>query len=314
VSFGHDFVLYSYEPIEVPAGVQLVDASTLFAEEEVFFYSEGASAGSPSAFSNLFRYELLRRYGGWWCDTDVLCLTGDLPEQDLAFAYEDDTRINGAILKIPVGHPLACQLVSEAKSLGTQIKWGQAGPYLITRMVKLNKLENYLLPTRLIYPIHWSRALDLVNPDVSIDVTEQVRGSLFVHLWNEIFRRTPILKEVAPPQGSFLHDQFCHYNIKVPSGLTYSRYEIARILENVAERHKATSYLQTVSAERKELLAARDTALAQRNTALAERDVAWAERDNLLAACHAARAGSITPKKWLASIARRISLHQNLGH
>lgn len=272
VAHGHRLILYSYEQIEVPAGVQVADASTVFPETEVYLYTEGASAGSPSAFSNMFRYELLRRFGGWWCDTDVICLRQDLPEQDLAFAYQDDVNINGAVLKIPADHPLAYQLVSEAKSLGKNIRWGQAGPDLITRLVKLNNLQDYLLPPQLVYPIHWSRALDLLNPDLGREIAERVSDSIFVHVWNEMLRRAPILKEVGPPEGSFLHEQFCHYNIRVRSGLTYSRYQITRILETLAERQLA---------------------IAQRDAALAKLDAAFARNSS-----------STIPNKWLSRIVR----------
>jgi hypothetical protein len=294
VSHGHQFILYSYEQIEVPAGVQVVDASTLFAETEVYFYTEGASAGSPSAFSNLFRYELLRRYGDWWSDTDVICLRENLPEQDLVFAYEDDVRINGAILKIPAAHPLVSQLVAETRALGTQVRWGQPGPYLITRLVKLNQLEKYLVPTKLLYPIHWSRALDLVDPKKGSQVAAQVHDSVFVHLWNEIFRRAPILKEVAPPEGSFLHHQLCRYDIKVRSGLTYSAYDISRVIENVMERQRALSHLKTV--------------VAERDAASAERDAVVAEKNFLLAETRASHTGaSNSPSRWFAHIMRHVS-------
>ena len=46
----------------------------------MFFYTDALHVGSVAGFSNLFRYELLRRDGGWWVDTDVLCLAAELAD------------------------------------------------------------------------------------------------------------------------------------------------------------------------------------------------------------------------------------------
>ena len=60
VDHGHDFDLYTYDlTIAVPAGVRVRDASDLIYQNEVFVYQDGYGKGSPSAFSNLFRYKLL---------------------------------------------------------------------------------------------------------------------------------------------------------------------------------------------------------------------------------------------------------------
>ena len=234
-------MLYSYEQIDVPSGVVLLDASAIFAKTDVFLYTEGASAGSPSAFSNLFRYELLRRYGDWWCDTDVICLSDRMPEQTLVFAYQDCEYINGAVLKIVQGHNFAQQLQSEAKMLGKNVRWGQAGPHLITRLVRLNKLEQFAVPTELVYPIHWRGALDFLLPDRTGEVLERVKGSIFVHLWNEILRRASIIKEVAPPADSFLHEQFRRYGVTFSSGIRYSAYQIQRIVDTTRDLDFAIS-------------------------------------------------------------------------
>src|SRR3990172_9496815 len=73
VARGHSFTLYVYEPIAVPAGVALADAARIIpvAERDSFF---AIAPGRISQFSNGVRYHLLKEFGGWWVDTDVLCL------------------------------------------------------------------------------------------------------------------------------------------------------------------------------------------------------------------------------------------------
>ena len=75
---GHAFDLYTFDAnLAVPAGVQLRDAATILDQSEYFVYENGPGRGSPSAFANLFRYKLLQDKGGWWVDTDVICLADE---------------------------------------------------------------------------------------------------------------------------------------------------------------------------------------------------------------------------------------------
>ncbi len=66
---GHSLSLHCYQDIDVPAGVKKVDARQTLPFEEFFVFEN-----SPSAFTNIFRYKLIAETGGWWIDTDVLCL------------------------------------------------------------------------------------------------------------------------------------------------------------------------------------------------------------------------------------------------
>ena len=84
VDCGYAVDLYTYDlALVVPAGVRVCDAAELISPDEVFVYqAEGFGKGSPSAFSNYFRYKLLVEKGGWWIDTDVVCLTDRIPAVD----------------------------------------------------------------------------------------------------------------------------------------------------------------------------------------------------------------------------------------
>jgi hypothetical protein len=87
IACGYAVDLYTYDVnLVVPAGVRVCDAAELASRDEVFVYqSEGLGKGSPSAFSNYFRYKLLAEKGGWWIDTDVVCLTDRIPVVDEFF-------------------------------------------------------------------------------------------------------------------------------------------------------------------------------------------------------------------------------------
>lgn len=55
---------------------------------ERLLVSRGIRQGSYSAFSNQFRYTLLYDKGGWWVDTDVVCLRRFDFDDDFVFATE----------------------------------------------------------------------------------------------------------------------------------------------------------------------------------------------------------------------------------
>ena len=89
VRVGHACRLWVYEPVDnVPPGIAVDDAGAILPRDRIFTYRHGPGKGSVAAFANLFRYKLLCRLGGWWCDTDVVCLKPfDFPG-DCVFASE----------------------------------------------------------------------------------------------------------------------------------------------------------------------------------------------------------------------------------
>ncbi len=69
---GHPYHLYVYRPVSnVPLGTCLKDASEVLPESMIFQYPDYASY---AGFANYFRYKLLLERGGWWVDTDAVCL------------------------------------------------------------------------------------------------------------------------------------------------------------------------------------------------------------------------------------------------
>jgi len=202
---GHAYQLYTYSPeLKVPSGVEVKNAAELFDPDAYFTYKSGRGAGSHAAFSNLFRYKLLAERGGWWVDTDVVCLTSDIPNVDEFFAYESDKIINGAVLFFKQGDPLMLDCLTKALKIGSDATWGQIGPRLITERVIYAGRETGAQPQFTCYPVNHHEALDLVRPTKAAFVEARTENSFFVHFWNEIFRRARISKHMLPPSGSFL--------------------------------------------------------------------------------------------------------------
>jgi hypothetical protein len=222
LAHGHAFDLYVYgEVANVPAGCNLRDARTILGEDRVFVHHQGDERGSVAGFSDLFRYKLLQDRGGWWVDTDVVCLVDRLPDVAVALAREDETQVNGAILKFPPGHPAMTYAYARASDIGTSMTWGAIGPVLLTQLVARFDLGHALAATRSFYPIHYSESDMLIDPERCLEVTERTRDATFLHLWNEIFRRAGYDKRLRPPRGSYLHGLMASHGMHDAFGAEY---------------------------------------------------------------------------------------------
>src|ERR1700678_418306 len=99
---GHPFHLYVYEDVAgVPAGTELRDANQILPASRIFQYYEHASY---SGFSNFFRYKLLLEFGGWYTDTDMVCLRPFDFESDYVFSSQGirtPRMVNCGVMKAP---------------------------------------------------------------------------------------------------------------------------------------------------------------------------------------------------------------------
>ena len=200
---GHEVHLYTYGDVEgVPHGTIVRDGNEILPASRIFQYRDFASY---AGFSNYFRYRLLLLRGGWWVDTDTICLRplADL-ESEHVFAtelHEGTVYVSSGIIKAPPGSAAmewawnAC----DARDPST-IRWGETGPRLLGEAVKRFSLEASLQPVESFCPIgyaEWDRVLDPEAPPLA--------GAPYtIHLWNEMWRRTGRDKDAR-------HDPRCLY-------------------------------------------------------------------------------------------------------
>ena len=230
VSHDHRYILYCYDRMPVVPGVELRDAADILPRSRIFFYKRGPGAGSVSAFTNLFRYKLLRDRGGWWTDTDVICLGRELPDTDVVMAWESSAHVGTAVLKLPQGHPLAAELCEQAELQGEDLSWGQTGPQLLTRLVIGSRWERCVLPTSFCFPIsyHHDEYRMMLDPNLSGIARSRIAESSLVHLWNEEWRRINFNYFAPPPNGSLLAELFETYlpfKRAIESIRAFRRYE-----------------------------------------------------------------------------------------
>src|SRR5262245_5748371 len=206
IDWGHAVDLYSYDTNLVgPAGVRVCDAADLISQDEVFVYqAEGFGKGSPSAFSNCFRYKLLAEKGGWWIDTDVVCLGERIRIDAEFFARQDADFVAPGTMYFEPRHPVMLQCLEQATKLGRNVKWGDTGPRLFTRVLAERGWLDRAASPALCYPIHYSEALEVLRPSRTADLAARIKTALFLHVWNSTLVHHGVDKTYRPPKGSLL--------------------------------------------------------------------------------------------------------------
>ncbi|CAN4118195.1 unnamed protein product [Withania somnifera] len=155
--------------------------------------------------SNLIRLAVLYKYGGVYLDTDFIILKdfstlrNSIGAQSIS-TNGNWTRLNNAVLIFDKNHPLLYKFMEEFAFSFDGNKWGQNGPYLVSRVVERlmssaekNQLNFTILPPISFYPVDWIRIsgffmkLNTTTYSRWIEAKLlQLRGETYgVHLWNK---------------------------------------------------------------------------------------------------------------------------------
>jgi hypothetical protein len=188
MAHGHEYHLYVYDAVGgVPPGVVLRDANEILPASMIFQY---AHSKSYAGFANHFRYRLLFDKGGWWADTDLVCLKPFAFPDEYVFSSEEHQGapfINNGVMKAPAGNELLAHLCGVCRAKDPeQLLWGETGPKLLNEAVRQFGLERHVQPPAAFCPfgyLEWEAALD---PDARHAFGEATHA---VHLWNEMWRR-----------------------------------------------------------------------------------------------------------------------------
>jgi mannosyltransferase OCH1-like enzyme len=177
---GHEYHLYTYNELpNVPAGTIIKDGNEILPASAIFQYTERPSY---AGFANFFRYKLLLERGGWWADTDMVCLRPfDFPEE-YVFSSEmnagrEVTNI-GAIKAFKGSEAIAhAWSVCQAKE-PSKLTWGETGPRLMSEVVQKYRLGKYQKPYYIFCPISdWHKFLEPYVAGVHED-------AYAIHLWS----------------------------------------------------------------------------------------------------------------------------------
>jgi hypothetical protein len=207
--------LYSYDlGIEAPLGVEIADARGICPDESLLRRYRVAGKASLATFADMFRYQLIRRTGCCWIDTDILCLARpDFSQDAIVFGrqpeFHGESVINNAVLKLPSDHRLLDDLIAHAEdAIDKELSWGAIGPFLLTELAEKHGVAGFARDFTAFYPIEPDDFWKLLLPEWREAVVATKSRSTFLHLWGELFNRCGYDKSVCPPMGSFLYEFF----------------------------------------------------------------------------------------------------------
>ena len=194
VYHGHDVHLYTYSDIGgVPDGVIIKDGNEILPEDMIFLYKDHKSF---SGFSNYFRYKLVLDKGGYWVDTDMVCLKPFDFLSPFVFSSEEvlplnqgNTHINAGVIRAPKGSPVIKHAFDVCMSKDREkLVWGEIGPKLVKSTVEKFNLQYFVKDYKTFCLIPGCQWAALINPEADVCLEgEEIYG---LHLWNEMWRRS----------------------------------------------------------------------------------------------------------------------------
>jgi hypothetical protein len=261
---GHRFDLYTYEPVDVPPGVDLLDANEIIPFEEMFHYRNPITGrDDPGPFSDLFRFRLLGKRGGWWTDIDTVCLSSDIPEVDDAWAREfpehSPTDIGTSQLALGQGSDLSQVLYTDCLALSRSgfPRRESLGPNLLSRVIEERGLpSDYFGSPALFYPVRWIEAFKLWLPHFTDEILCKSAGSTFLPLYQSVAQYQGVDVSKPPPAGSYL-DQICErFEITSDDGLRQdAEIILSKARDYFVENDWAADTMQVVASGESTLVA-----------------------------------------------------------
>lgn len=198
-----NFVLYTYENLELDSEFQIRDASDVV-PKDVY---EGWQ-GNLAEFADHFRFSALRKLpaGSMWADADCICVSESFEPKEYEFSWQgpaNNSLINTAIVSLPPNHPLISELILEIPRLiGKQ--WGSTGPVLFTEKLQKYGVASEAQSHTRHYAIRQDQ-IDLLFDPLKLNKAQQaINNSVTFHFWNEMLNIYGIDKRFLPPKGSLM--------------------------------------------------------------------------------------------------------------
>jgi len=190
VANGHTVLVYTYDKNlkSFDSNMIVVDAAEIIPKDMRLKVK-----GISTIFSDLFRYTLLYKAGGWWMDLDIVLLKPVTTESpivaSLSFINDKDFEIdlNNAPLKIPKGHVLAKACVQSAESHNLEnLTHAQIAGCLLRKEIFRLGLDKFIVPPEVYSPIGWGDSPRIVGPKFGFDrITEStIAIHLFGNMWS----------------------------------------------------------------------------------------------------------------------------------
>lgn len=216
IANGHNFRLYTYQNYDgIPDGVELKDANSIIKEEDILWYPNPSSRTKKDLgpFSDIFRFKLLNEQGGWWSDTDAICLSSNISDVQEAWCQENPKWLANSIgtsqLCLEKGGKLSAELYRRAQEISKAPleKRESLGPILLRQtIVDLGlELDNNADASRF-YPYTWYEMFKLWLPEYCQEVISRTSNSLFLPIYQSMPTYAGLDLLHLPPKGSYLYE------------------------------------------------------------------------------------------------------------
>jgi len=198
--------VWSYNHLNLPEKCTLKNASEIL-DESVF---NKRFSNNDSSFQDLFRLKLLLKHGGWWFDTDMVCLKDESKFKQLkqnkpiVVGLEDSEWANNATLYFNDTALLESiiKYIEECmQNINGQVTWGYAGPKGLTRFLKENNMFDSVLETYYFYPIYHQEIYILLNNDFK-SLMRKCKKSYTIHLWNHLISQKLNSQKELPKESA----------------------------------------------------------------------------------------------------------------
>jgi Glycosyltransferase sugar-binding region containing DXD motif len=196
IAHGHPYDLYTYDPVEgVPDGVVLKDANKLVPRERIADFAHLAN------FSDLFRYTLLWNEGGYWTDTDAVCIKPfDFPD---SYVFSSEARqretgnpqVNSGTICVPPQDPIMAYALKKYEGKDTRrAGWVYFGPQLMAEIVKTFDLWKFVKSHKTFCPIPWWDTHLMTKTSFGFS-----EATYAIHLWGYMWSQHKLDRDVPYP-------------------------------------------------------------------------------------------------------------------
>jgi hypothetical protein len=198
---GHQVEVFTYDSqLHLPGWIERRNAAEILPRDQILRPLNERFA----VHANLFRYALMVMRGGWWIDPDVVLLRPDLPKGEVFVGGPDIFGLTStALLRFPKGHPLVKIAMDQTLALGESIAaWEAAGAALLTDLIRQAMAD--FRSRQPLGPVTWFQVPALFDPSQRDQLETLCREVGTLQLHDDVWRRSGVSQQMAPPLGSFL--------------------------------------------------------------------------------------------------------------
>ncbi len=201
---GHTFVLYTYgKVLGIPKNTIVKDGNEIISKEDLFDFKS-----SFLPFSDLFRYAMLYKNGGYWVDLDMICLkkldfkepyifSSERTIQKGPYRHRTKTEIsNIGILKSPKNSKFYKELFEECLQICEKKKIKKNVQLMEVMRKYLDKYDfhKYVKPYYYFCPLDWWHTKDAFIPPCcrskygvpEYDIDFIFENAYTVHMWRSL--------------------------------------------------------------------------------------------------------------------------------